>query len=106
MKFFTIPKPFFDYENKEIVINPVIDFLKINTARLDWDKAQFSLDHDPTFYGCEAIEYDGEIPANAILRVKRFNMSDNIKQLQFNPNKTYEVRQPMPADWAVDKIGN
>lgn len=103
-KFFALPKPLFDNENQEIIYNPVIDFIKIDTTKLDWDKAEYSLDHDPNFYGCEAIEYDGSIPPDAIVRVKRYNVADGFKQLMFIIGKTYEIRQPMPKE--KGEIGN
>lgn len=99
-RFFALPKTNLDYENREIVRTPVIDFIKIDTNKLDWSKAQYSLDHDASFFGCEAIEYDGSIPPDAIVRVKRYNVDDDFKHLQWNPEKTdYEIRQPMPAEW-------
>ena len=106
-RFFALSSPRFDYERRLIVENPVIDFLKIDTSKLDWSKAQYSADHDPTFYGCEAIEYEGVIPPDAIVRVKRFNREDNFKQIQWNPMKTdYERTQPMPEEWGDPFVVN
>jgi hypothetical protein len=104
-RFFALPNMQFDYETNEMVRNPVIDFIKIDTTKLDWDKAQYSSDHDPVFYGCEAIEYDGTIPPDAIVRVKRYNVEEGFKQLKYDPDKTdFEIRQPMPDDFV--KLGN
>jgi hypothetical protein len=100
-RFFALPKTRFDYDTNEVVSNPVIDFLKIDTAKLDWNMAQYSSDHSVSFYGCEAIEYDGIIPPDAIVRVKRYDVANGFKQLKFNPSKTYEIRKPMPSEWGV-----
>jgi hypothetical protein len=100
-KFFALPRTRFDYEKKLIIFDPVIDFIKIDTAKLDWSKAQYSLDHNPTFYGCEAIEYDGSIPADAIVLVKRFNIDEGFKRIMWTSDKTnFEITRPMPEDWA------
>lgn len=103
-KFFSMPRMRFDNETNEIIDNPVIHFIKIDTTKLDWDMAEYSLDHDPNFFGCEAVEYEGSIPPDAIVRVKAYNVADGFKRIEFNPDKNYEIRKPMPKEWA--NVGN
>lgn len=101
-RFFSTPKSRFDPESNEVIYDPVIDFLKIDTLKIDWSKAEYSLDHDPTFYGCEAIEFDGSIPPEAIVRVKRYNVANGFTQLKYDPNKTYEIRNSTEEKLVLD----
>lgn len=105
-KFFALPKTLFDYEHREVVYNPVIHFLKIDTTKIDWDKAEYSLDHNADFYGCDAIEYDGSIPPEAIVRVKAYDVSAGFKQIPLHLDRNYEIRSPMPKEWSNEPMIN